>query len=277
MSQPFVVAASALLRVIDPVADWPRPSMVCVSSTAHPGYCYSGVERGDDLRCGIQLTLAGCGRLGYGARDYVLGPGQGFVHRIADPACSYRYAPGDPRWHFVFVELHGVSDAVAALVASLGPVFALDDTAPLRARLLRQAEAGSVSLSAAEAARMAWDYIALAQEALSAGVVGGSLGVCRAARRYMLEHIYDNPGMAAVAAACGVSAAHLSRSFRRHEGCTPLQALHRLQVTEAESLLRFGRISSEDLAQRLGYSSGTNFARVFKRVRGCTPSALRSG
>jgi AraC-like DNA-binding protein len=77
-----------------------------------------------------------------------------------------------------------------------------------------------------------------------------------------------------LASLCGVSVAHLVSLFRRDLGQPPRQYLLRRRVERAEELLRSSGRSITDVAHELGFASSQHFAKVFKKIRGRSPSRV---
>jgi len=68
----------------------------------------------------------------------------------------------------------------------------------------------------------------------------------------------------------GMSRARFAVVFRETLGLTPAVCLAKWRVSLAESLLRDG-LPLETVANRVGYSSGSALAKVFRRHLGCSP------
>ncbi len=71
----------------------------------------------------------------------------------------------------------------------------------------------------------------------------------------------------------GYSYSHLDRVFRASFGTSALKRFEQLRMDEAATLLRSGR-SIKEAASVLGYEDYYYFLKVFKRVKGVTPSAM---
>jgi AraC-like DNA-binding protein/ligand-binding sensor protein len=76
----------------------------------------------------------------------------------------------------------------------------------------------------------------------------------------------------AVAAEIGVSSGHLSRTFRRLTGRTLERYLMERRVEVARRLLLEPMNSVTEVADICGFSDPTYFARVFRKILGCSPS-----
>ncbi|HYF34528.1 MAG TPA: AraC family transcriptional regulator, partial [Prosthecobacter sp.] len=74
---------------------------------------------------------------------------------------------------------------------------------------------------------------------------------------------------------CHVSAAYLTRLFKRFNDETPLACLTRLKMSQAALKLRQPDAQVKAVASELGYKSAAHFSRVFKAWNGRAPSALR--
>ena len=79
-----------------------------------------------------------------------------------------------------------------------------------------------------------------------------------------------------VAEECGVSTAHLIRSFSRHMGMTPKKYMDRLRVERACELLKCTDKSMEEIAAESGFSEARHMRRVFHEIVGTSPREYRS-
>lgn len=90
------------------------------------------------------------------------------------------------------------------------------------------------------------------------------------------ERHYADPGtLKAVVSGLGVSRNHLMRLFRQHQGCTQTQYLARVQVGNAQKLLRETKDDILEISLRCGFESLSSFYRRFKEITGTTPAAWR--
>lgn len=72
-----------------------------------------------------------------------------------------------------------------------------------------------------------------------------------------------------------LSVFHFSRLFKNMSGMNFKTFLNSVRINRAESLLRENDRSVIDIAFECGFNSIRTFNRVFKTVKGCTPSELR--
>jgi AraC-like DNA-binding protein len=78
-------------------------------------------------------------------------------------------------------------------------------------------------------------------------------------------------GLASLAASLGVSAGHLSRTFKRVTGETLERYLMRARVERAQQLLLDPASRVSEVAEQCGFCNPAYFARVFRRFKGCSP------
>lgn len=89
-------------------------------------------------------------------------------------------------------------------------------------------------------------------------------------KNYMDDMTLDN-----LAAYAGFSRYTLSRMFRQHTGSTFTQYLSKRRVDMAMELLASTRLPITQVALQCGFNSIATFNRVFREVKGCTPTQYR--
>lgn len=85
------------------------------------------------------------------------------------------------------------------------------------------------------------------------------------------------PRLAELAAAAGVSPAHLCRLFSRTMGTAPAEAVRAMRLQRAAQLLAESALSVAEVAQRMGFRSPFHFSRIFAAWQGMAPRAFRIG
>jgi AraC family transcriptional regulator len=78
-----------------------------------------------------------------------------------------------------------------------------------------------------------------------------------------------------IAAESGYSRNHLLRMFRAATECTPHQYFLRLRIEKAQSLMKNQSLRIIDIAESCGFTSQSQFSRVFRRMIGVTPRQYR--
>jgi AraC family transcriptional regulator len=78
-----------------------------------------------------------------------------------------------------------------------------------------------------------------------------------------------------IAAESGYSRNHFLSMFRAATDCTPHQYFLRLRIEKAQSLMKNRSLRIIDIAESCGFTSQSQFSRVFRRVIGVTPRQYR--
>jgi transcriptional regulator GlxA family with amidase domain len=81
--------------------------------------------------------------------------------------------------------------------------------------------------------------------------------------------------VAAAVAESGVPERSLKRRFKTATGSTLIEYVQNLRIEEAKRLLEIESVSSDDIAQTVGYENAAFFRRLFKRCTGLTPGQYR--
>ena len=92
---------------------------------------------------------------------------------------------------------------------------------------------------------------------------------------YIDEHCTDNLTLDDAAEYSGFSKYHFTRLFRQFTGFTFYRYLNQKRIAMAERILADPTLSVTDVAMASGFSSMSAFIRMFKIMKGCTPSEFR--
>jgi AraC family transcriptional regulator len=79
-----------------------------------------------------------------------------------------------------------------------------------------------------------------------------------------------------LAAESGYSRNHFLRMFRTATNFSPHQYLLRLRIEKSQALMKSSALRLIDIAESCGFTSQSQFSRVFKQVVGVTPKQYRS-
>lgn len=94
---------------------------------------------------------------------------------------------------------------------------------------------------------------------------------------YMHECYSDAVSIDDLAAVAGQSRYHFMRSFRTYTGVSPYQYLLQLRIEDAKLRLRNTSSSIAEISCSLGFSSPSQFHRIFWKSAGTTPGEFRRG
>lgn len=103
-------------------------------------------------------------------------------------------------------------------------------------------------------------------------IPGRSLEILLKARDTLLADLADPPGLDALAHGCGTNRTRLGQLFQTHLGMSVFGYLREQRLLHARTLLEQGRHTVEAVALAVGYSSGRDLARAFKRRFGVAPT-----
>lgn len=96
------------------------------------------------------------------------------------------------------------------------------------------------------------------------------------AQKWLQDHLADQIRMKDLATRLAVSERTLIRRFNSVLEQSPLTYLQNLRIDTARALLEAGDLSTERIAQYVGYSDLSSFSRLFRERVGFTPGAYRA-
>ncbi|MEU4394962.1 helix-turn-helix domain-containing protein [Kribbella sp. NPDC023855] len=104
---------------------------------------------------------------------------------------------------------------------------------------------------------------------------GGKPAWLRAAQRAMRQEDNLRVGLPRMLELANVSAGHLAREMRRHDGTTPVRFITDLRLQHAATLLHTTTYSVAEIAERAGFGSQSYFARCFAATYYLSPREFR--
>ncbi|MBK6609264.1 MAG: cupin domain-containing protein [Leptospiraceae bacterium] len=86
-------------------------------------------------------------------------------------------------------------------------------------------------------------------------------------------HLHHSKGwtIESLAGRVGISRATLANRFKETLGSSPMEYLARLRIEKGKQLLADDRMSLEEVARAVGYSSAFAFSKAYKRIQGFSP------
>ncbi|MFI0347897.1 MAG: helix-turn-helix transcriptional regulator [Chthoniobacterales bacterium] len=82
-------------------------------------------------------------------------------------------------------------------------------------------------------------------------------------KKILIRDLTQTPSLTECASAANCSAAYLSRTFSEYTGMTITRYLRNLRLEKAAELLRSGNYNVTEAAMAVGYSSLSNFSKIF--------------
>ncbi|HVX47504.1 MAG TPA: AraC family transcriptional regulator [Mycobacteriales bacterium] len=246
----------------------------------------SSPPHGHDF-CELAVILAGAGR--HVTREGAVAVGRGDA--VAVRACDWHGWEVDGRLTVanVYVDqmsLRGEISAAAhdpALRGLAWPVAATPAPTLVRlgARDLESVEAAVHALADRAAAGTAalgqlLVILGVITSALPAGADGGNDPAIMRAVAVLESQLDRGWTLEELAGVAGMSAGHLSRSFRRAFGAAPMQVLAGLRGERAAALLIAGDESVAAIGRAVGWADPNYFARRFKALQGVSPREYRA-
>lgn len=98
----------------------------------------------------------------------------------------------------------------------------------------------------------------------------------RKAILYMHMHFRENPSLKTTAKLTAFSENYFSEQFHKQTGLTYTEYLTRLKLAYARRLLEQSRLTSTDICFECGFSSLSNFLKIFKKHMGLSPQEYRA-
>ena len=92
---------------------------------------------------------------------------------------------------------------------------------------------------------------------------------------YFNEHYNDNISIDEYAQNNHVSVSWFIRNFKHCTGFTPMQYILSKRIYNAEILLQDPTYNVTEIARIVGYDNPLYFSRIFKKVKGLSPSEYR--
>ena len=93
---------------------------------------------------------------------------------------------------------------------------------------------------------------------------------------FIRQHIYIKCSLKDIADDLGLNPVYLSSKFRTETGCTVTDYILNEKINEAKSLLESNNYAISEISDMLGFSSMSYFAKIFKKICGCTPTEYKN-
>lgn len=95
------------------------------------------------------------------------------------------------------------------------------------------------------------------------------------ALEYFHQHYMENISIAGYAQSRGMSVSWFLRCFKQHTQLSPMQYITALRINNAINLLNNTGCNVSQIASMVGYENPLYFSRIFKKIKGVSPSTYR--
>jgi AraC-like DNA-binding protein len=242
-------------------------------------YRWEGMQRGESGHFLLQYTLEGEGAIRIGNETIALRRGQVFLVEIPSDHCYY-LPQISPHWEFIFVVLSGdeARKVWHWLILQEGNVFTYEpDSEVIKTLevLFRQAYLNEISDSY-QAAGLAFQLV---MELYRGGQFTGNTddlpkGI-RQAITFMKHSFAKIASISEVAEHVELSSYYFIRLFQQHTQLTPHQYMTHIRMEKAVQLLRESALPIHEIAEKIGFTSGNYFIKVFRKWVGVSPGQFR--
>lgn len=222
-------------------------------------------------------TLGGEGTVSQGGQTVRLPKGHALLMDCRTPQ-SYGTSPGQGHWYHLWAHIDGSGVELA------GRTLGLPRLAPVAVPLSRLQPHMDVlferlgSESVGNAMRTGLAVHALVTEVVLAAQEAGPIAEddpVRLACAYVERHFAEKVTLDDLAREAAVSPSYLIRLFKRQLETTPHDYLLRYRISRAKELLAETTLTSAAIAERVGFTSESNFSYRFKQMTGQGPRAYR--
>ncbi|MBR1965823.1 MAG: helix-turn-helix domain-containing protein [Lentisphaeria bacterium] len=93
---------------------------------------------------------------------------------------------------------------------------------------------------------------------------------------FLNKNYMNNIYLEDIAKACSMSPNSLLRNFKKVTGCTPLEYLTQLRISQACFLLINSSMRGKEIAEKCGFTDFAYFIRIFRKKIGCTPRQYKA-
>ncbi len=235
-------------------------------------YCWGPALRDHYL---IHYVSSGRGVFHCGKRSYELKAGDLFLI-VPSQLVSYR-ADSECPWEYCWVGFNGTDAKRLVTMAGLSeqnPVLHPDDGQPVGELMMHIAQ--SSGHSAANDAQMAGHLYLFLAELIRLNDEHNHANPHQEyvsnALRFIQYNYASDIGVNDIAHYVGISRSQLYRAFLQDFDISPHTYLQKYRINEACSLLHSAAITVAEVAGSVGFNDPLYFSRVFKALKGMTPS-----
>ncbi len=228
----------------------------------------------------LHYVRSGKGVYVYNGQEFRLGTGDMFL-TYPSTVVSYTADVEDP-WEYCWVGFHG-TEAKRMLretaFSKQQPVLHMSECDRLESLLLSiYRSSGNTPAADAEMAGYLYLFLGELMRCAPSNVASGDMqDYVTQAIRYIQNEYPNDIQVSQIASCVGVSRSQLYRAFVERFELSPHQYLKRYRINVACTLLRNATLSVREIAASVGIEDPLYFSRVFKEVKGISPSEYQKG
>ncbi|RNB72817.1 bifunctional transcriptional activator/DNA repair enzyme AdaA [Brevibacillus panacihumi] len=102
-----------------------------------------------------------------------------------------------------------------------------------------------------------------------------NVGVVRNIITFLVNHYKQNLVLQDIADQVGLSPFYLERLFKKETSETPRTYLEKIRIDKAAHLLKSSTLTNLEICYEVGFQSPSNFYKVFRSLKNCSPSEYR--
>lgn len=226
----------------------------------------------------IIYCTRGSGTLILDGKEYLITPNMGFFLPKDYP---HEYYSNGAVWdtHWVSITGFAAKDTLKLFGLEKPKVFTLPETKELERhfRHMHEAVTGDKFYGVYKASGILYSFLIEFNRLMNKNRAN-SLAVSPIlvkAVDYINEHYRDKITLDTLCEVCGVTKQYLCRLFRDELSVRPMEYIAKRKVQASRELLHDPNKSIDDIAEELGFCSGSYFNKVFKRCEGITAAKFR--
>lgn len=222
----------------------------------------------------IHYISTGKGTFYTAGKSYALSQGDMFLI-FPSQIVTYVADDADP-WEYYWVGFNGTEANRLVNLSGLSrenPLLRLPEVGEVKTLLLNIYNS-SGNTPAADANMIGYLYLFLSRLIQERGGTSsyGTRDYLAQSLRFIQYNYASNIGVTEIANYVGISRSQLYRAFISYFNISPNSFLQKYRINEACSLLHSGSYTITEIANSVGFADPLYFSRVFKKIKGVTPS-----
>lgn len=241
-------------------------------------YYYNNQKRSNYTGYILQYTLSGSGMYESDDNIYTLDQNRGFITCVPNNSKYYLPHKKDHVWEYIYVHFNGsiAAQFYEEICNATGNTFTLPLDNPAIQLLLTEFELLEYGKQYKRFESGAFVYTFLTtflREILSPA---SSSNLMTNAVHWINANYASDTSLSDLCKNLRITPSHLSRSFHKNIGISPMEYLTKVRLEHAMQLLATTTLSINEIAAFCGFSNGNYFSKVFKKKLGLTPSDYRT-